>query len=199
MSSEFSIINGSDTLIVSFAGDALQFGGIPPFEFYQFLNKHFSNLDKYFFIDHNRKHYHKGIVGISKNIEETLQYLKNIIKNYKKVIFIGNSAGGYAAILFGSLLNVNIIIAFIPQTILKLNSDFDEKYLNLKDIINNYTKYYIYGDLSARDSLHHINHINNLEGFSNINIIKKNCVKLKEMRNSGELVEIFKNIIEKNE
>ena len=93
----------SDTLIISFSGLAKQFGGIPQFEFLNFLNKHFTDINKHFYIDNYQVSYHKGINGLSTNIDETIEYLKNEIKNYKNVIFLGNSAGGYAAILFGSL------------------------------------------------------------------------------------------------
>ena len=44
--------------------------------------------------------YHKGIHDITNNIDETVLYFNTIIKagNYKKVIFMDVSAGGYAAI-----------------------------------------------------------------------------------------------------
>lgn len=199
MTSELKILNNNNNLIVSFGGMAQQFGGILPFEFLNFLNKHFINFDKYFFIDKNLKHYHLGIKDITKNIDETIDYLKNIIKNYKKVIFLGTSAGGYAAILFGSLLKINKVIAFIPQTFLDKNKNFDKRYINLNKIINNETEYFIYGDLSNRDPLHHINHLDNISGFTNVYLFKKQSLNLKEMRDSGELFDILNNIIEKNE
>jgi esterase/lipase len=45
-------------------------------------------------------------------------YLEGIIKinKYDNICFIGNSMGGYAAILFGTLLNIDNIISFAPQT-----------------------------------------------------------------------------------
>ena len=39
--------------------------------------------------------------------------------NAKKVVFLGNSAGGYAAILFGVLLQVDSVYAFSPPTLLR--------------------------------------------------------------------------------
>ena len=92
--------------------------GVLPFEFLTYLSKTYSrNTDLYFYIDKNQCWYHKGIEGISNNIDETVIYLKTLIKknNYKKIIFMGVSAGGYA-ILFGSLCNVNSVISFIPRT-----------------------------------------------------------------------------------
>ena len=200
MSSELKILKNSDTIIISFGGNAQQFLQILPFEFLNFLNKHFEDFDKYFYIDKNKAHYHKGIEGISNNINETTEYLKNIINKYKKVIFLGTSAGGYAAILFGSLLKVNTVAAFMPQTILEKEEKYDEKYLNLKKFINKETKYFIYGNLSSTDKLHHINHLINLENIKNVYLFKRETLKIKEMRDSGELLKILDNIInEKNE
>jgi hypothetical protein len=193
--SEYEIINNSETLIVSFGGRLLKFGMILPYEFLNFLNKHFVNVDKLFYIDKDQMNYHKGIYGITRNIDETLLYLGEKIKNYKKVVFMGVSAGGYAALLFGSLLNVTTIIAFIPQTILR--KPYDEKYGNLKKYINNVTKYYLFGDLSVKDvnDPHHINHCEHISIFPNVTLFKKSKISLPEMRDSGELYVILNALI----
>lgn len=62
--------------------------------------------------------YNKGLPGITKNIRETSVYLKNIIEqqSVEKIVFFGSSSGGYAALLFGYLLDVDQIHAFCPQT-----------------------------------------------------------------------------------
>ncbi len=198
--SEYIINKNSKTLIISFGGYALKFGGILPFEFLNFLNKHFEDVDKIFYIDKHHISYHKGIDGITKNIDETVIYLKEKIKNYEKVIFMGISAGGYASLLFGSLLNVTKVIAFIPQTILKnqlLIKNYDKKYINLKNIINKDTKYYVYGDLSIThiNDSHHISQVTNIEHFPNVTVYKRNSINIKNMKNSGELLNILQNII----
>ena len=125
-----------------------------------------------------------------------MSYLKNEIKNYKNVIFIGSSSGGYAAILFGSLLNVTSVLAFIPQTILR-NTNRDEKYRDLNKIINETTKYYVYGDLSISDehNVHHISHCDRISHHLNVYVTKKLKLKLKEMRDNGELFVILNNLV----
>jgi predicted esterase YcpF (UPF0227 family) len=129
MSSRVVIANNkTDTLIISFGGMAHQFGLIPPFEFMNFLNTHFKDVDMY------RKHYHKGINGISIDIDSTVNYLKDQVQKYKNVIFIGVSSGGYAAILFGSLVKVTKVIAFAPQTIVRRDG-YDKRYVDLKEHI----------------------------------------------------------------
>jgi len=189
-SSELKIENGSETLIVSFGGYAKQIGGILPFEFLNFLQTHFPETDKLFYIDIYRKTYHRGIKGISKNIPQTVKYLSEKIKKYKSVTFIGNSGGGYAAILFGSLLNVQTVIAFIPPTVLHENNK-DPVYKDVRPFINSTTKYFIYGDTSISDHVHHISHCEHIEDFPNVHVTRMEYINLKEMKFSGELFQII--------
>ena len=197
---EYKIINGNKNLIVCFGGMALQFGGIIPFEFVKYLSSIYkNNCDLIFFIDIHQCWYHKGIKNITRNIDETTLYLNNIIKdeNYEKVIYLGTSAGGYAAILFGSICNnnVNHVISFIPQTIIK--NPINLTYSNLKNIINENTKYILYGDKSITDinDLHHISQCENIECFTNVKIIKNNGCNLKELRDSGFIKKTIDSII----
>jgi len=196
--SEYKIFNNNNKLIVCFGGLALKFCGILPFEFLNYLTSLYTGCDLLFYIDKNQCWYHKGIQNITNNIDETVLYLNNIIKdrNYEKVIFMGTSAGGYASILFGSLCdNVNNVISFIPQTI--LNNPIDLKYSNLKNIINNNTKYIICGDTSIQDknNAHHILHCENIDCFSNVKIININGVDMKELRDNGFIKKIINDIL----
>jgi hypothetical protein len=207
---ECKILNNNKNLIVCFGGLALQMGKIPPFEFLRYLSSLYTNkCDLYFFIDRKQCWYHKGINNITTNIDETVDYLKNIIKNYEKVIFMGTSAGGYAAILFGSLCNVSNVISFIPQTILKnsfisqhiLNNPnhpiHNSKYKNLKEIINNTTQYLLYGNPNIKNinNFHHICHCYNLQSYKNVTIINNNNFNLKKIRDDGFIKKIIDDII----
>jgi hypothetical protein len=57
-----------------------------------------------------------GLNGIGKNINHTISFLKKEFSKYDKVLCTGFSAGGYASLLFGSLLKVNKVITFNAQT-----------------------------------------------------------------------------------
>jgi hypothetical protein len=197
MESELKIISdNNNTIIISFGGAINKFGGIQPFEFLNFLNINFKNCDKYFYIDKKTNRYHYGIDGITNNIDETVEYLKNIIFPYKNVYFIGVSAGGYAAILFGSLLNITKIMAFIPPTLCNIINDkriFNQKYSDLLPLINNTTLYFLYGDLSVKNinDSHHISHCQRLSIFPNVFIKEYDFLNIVELRNNGELLKIF--------
>lgn len=65
--------------------------------------------------------FHGGVRGISTDVASTVQYLQRLLGlwNSSRVLCTGASAGGYAAILFGVLLNATGVIALNPQTLLK--------------------------------------------------------------------------------
>jgi hypothetical protein len=197
MAASHRIIRGEnkDIILVSFAGQGMGIGTLPQFEFVNFLNKHFPQYEKHFYLDIYKKWYHRGIDGISKNIPETKEYLQRQIQGYKKVVFIGSSSGGYAAILFGSLLNVDSVLAFIPQTILPYsNPVFQMEYGDLRHWINATTEYNIYGDLSATllgDPYHHVSHCLNIEVGPNVHVFLEERLDLKKWRDNGKLSEIL--------
>ncbi len=180
------------TLVVSFAGHGLGLGTLPRPEFVGFLSKHFAHLDKHFFIDKTNTWYHRGIEGKSSDIPSTVAYLRTVIAGYSRVVFIGSSAGGYAALLFGSLLAVDTVLAFKPQTILpvKLGPHDD-----VRPFLNKTTRYEIYGDTSEPKGYHHISHCDHLFGPENVSVHRLPALDLKRMRDSGELLKIFEGVL----
>lgn len=184
-------------LIVSFAGNAILYGGKTQLEYVNSLNKIYPECDKYFYLDGSQSFYINGIPGITNSIDETKNYLLNKIKNYEKVCFIGNSAGGYASILFGSLLNINYVIAFIPQTDLNIKKEiFNEtniKFINLKNYINHKTIYKLYANNEIKNikDLHSVYQCNNIKEFDNVIIKYLDQFNLKKIRDSGDLKKII--------
>ena len=187
--SEYKIHTGQKYLIVCFGGLALQFGGILPFEFLNYLSAMYrETCDLHFFIDRHQCWYHKGITDLTTNIPETVAYLNELVEKgtYEKVVFMGVSAGGYAAILFGSLCaRVDHVIGFIPQT--RLSSPVDPEYSNLRGIIKPTTQYLLYGDTSIQDvrDNHHMHHCENIEAFDNVQVIRGNTCHIAKLRDSG--------------
>jgi hypothetical protein len=111
--------NNSDILFVLFSG--MGFGNSKPtFIFNNFLKK-YKNIDKLFLRDLKYSYYLTGLNNLTTDLESTLSFLnKKFIKNknYKKIVGIGCSAGGYASILYGILLNFDKVISFSPQVVL---------------------------------------------------------------------------------
>ncbi|WP_298533183.1 YqiA/YcfP family alpha/beta fold hydrolase [uncultured Algibacter sp.] len=113
----FKELNNSSTLVIVFGG-IKQGLGIPVYEFMNLLRGF--KFDKVFIRDLSQSWYQNGIFEAN-SIFKLKKRIESIIKqgSYKKVFFIGNSMGGYAAIMFGSLIGVNEVISFSPQTFLK--------------------------------------------------------------------------------
>ena len=116
---------------------------------------------KHIFIRDNKKQWYlEGINNDINSIEKLEVFLKSETKGYK-TIMIGSSAGGYAAVLFGSLLKSEYIISFNGQfqfyDLLKTSSaDIDpvifrnrdnkiiNKFYSLKSYINNPEKVFYF-------------------------------------------------------
>lgn len=64
--------------------------------------------------------YQRGVPGLGDSVDEVAKQLRSLIAkaNPSKVITLGQSMGGYAAILFGQLLGVDQILAFGPLSFL---------------------------------------------------------------------------------
>ncbi len=90
--------------------------GIPPFEFFQATK--FLPINKIYLRDPFQCWYHYGLPGIADDLSGIAQYLNSILDSHgiNKCVLIGNSMGGFAAILFGILLNAQVVHAFSPQT-----------------------------------------------------------------------------------
>ena len=108
------LCEGSQKLYFIFGGIANGVG-MPPFEFYKALG--IVEENKVFVRDFDQAWYHHGLRGLSSDIEATKDLFLELIEKYqaKEVVMIGNSMGGYAALLFSNLIGSRAI-AFSPQT-----------------------------------------------------------------------------------
>lgn len=97
-------------LIISFAGLGDQFN----------FGKTLRELDvnAIYLRDMNHNWYLNGLEGIGNSVDEVKEFLSQKSKEYEApyVLSLGTSAGGFAALLYGSLLQVDEILAFSPQT-----------------------------------------------------------------------------------
>lgn len=128
----------------------------------------------------------------SESVDDICSSLKKLTRQYKKILFTGISAGGFASILFGSLCFVDVVVTINPQTTLYnfSNGSFirdiidiepivdNSEYYDCKPHINDVTKYYIskravtddYDDCDIANKLHHIKMIEHINDYSNVYI-----------------------------
>jgi hypothetical protein len=111
----------SETLLVAFGGMQGQLG-MPPFEFFKATGA--IPVKKLFVRDLRQAWYHRGIPGHGDGIEQVAAALGQIVSagGTRRLVCAGNSAGGYAALLFGTLLGADAVLCFAPQTVIELDA-----------------------------------------------------------------------------
>jgi len=77
-------------------------------------------IDRIVLRDLDSAWHHRGIRGISNDIFGTIAFLKARIseKKYSRIVCVGIFAGGYAALLVGTSINADEVLAFSPHTFL---------------------------------------------------------------------------------
>lgn len=105
----------ASSLIIAFGG----IGGemmIPPFEFFKTMEG--IDAHRLFVRDRSRAWYQKGVDGFGESIADIAASCRAVATacGAQRVVCIGNSAGGFAALVVGSLLGADQIVAFAPQT-----------------------------------------------------------------------------------
>jgi hypothetical protein len=106
-----NIQDGSDHLVVAFTGVGQALGGIP-FEFHKSLGA--VGVSALLVRDLGARWYQydrKELDGVVGRIRQTAALL-----GARRVSCMGNSMGGFGALLFGALCNADRILAFAPQT-----------------------------------------------------------------------------------
>jgi hypothetical protein len=116
----------SDGVFVDLTPDSpvtvVAFGGLtgdgeePVFEFFRFLSE--LDVKRTFLRDHEQAWYQLGVRGAASSFAGIERHLRDLLgaERLRHAIFTGGSAGGFAALYFGSRLGVAQVHAFAPQT-----------------------------------------------------------------------------------
>jgi len=210
---EFDLSTNRKKLYIFFGGIKARIA-MPPFEFYK--SSKIINESKIFIRDFYQCWYHAGLPGISHDIHSTSKYIEKQIKsiNPEKVFFVGNSMGGYAAILFATLIGKGEVIAFSPQTfispLLRLvhadfrwkkrilytykRSLFKTKAWDIKPLVKGHSRNLKISIFVSKDSRIDYIHASHLRSIPNIEIFEfssggHGVVKL--LRDEGKLPDIM--------
>jgi pimeloyl-ACP methyl ester carboxylesterase len=110
----------SRTLLVAFGGMRGRIG-MPPFEFLNLTGA--IPVKRLFVRDLRQAWYHRGMPGHGDSLLDVAQALKEVLTSHdvQRLVVAGNSSGGYAALVFGTLLGADTVLCFAPQTILDLD------------------------------------------------------------------------------
>jgi pimeloyl-ACP methyl ester carboxylesterase len=104
----------SKTMLIAFA--AMSPLKPPPFHLFEATSG--LPVKRLFVRDPARVWYQHGVPGFGSSIDEVAASLRAIIGQHQieRLVAVGSSAGGYAALAFGSLLEADLVLAFAPQT-----------------------------------------------------------------------------------
>lgn len=105
------------TMLIA-AGGIRQGMGLPPFEFFQLTRE--LPVKRLYIRDLDQAWYQRGLPGVGRNVKEVADFLRRQLaeQRVERSVMIGNSMGGYAALLLGTLAGVDEVHAFSPQTFL---------------------------------------------------------------------------------
>jgi hypothetical protein len=203
------IKNSTWPLVISFAGLGDEF---------QFRNTLAAfHVNVIYLRDLKHNWYLNGIPGAGANVEEIVSFLKDQISTCSppKVITMGASAGGFASILYGTLLNANQIVAFSPQTFMNKFYRFlyfdrrwrdrrkqiysgdvgNRKFLNLEPFVKSYRgSIQIFYDGTHRLDRVHATRLN----FPQVKLLSFNKgghALARSLKDDGQLNELIENIL----
>ena len=102
-------------LLVAFGGFAGGLG-IHPSEFFDLTKD--ARANRIFMRDVQKVWYQRGLPGVATDIDGIASFLaeKREEVGASRVVLVGNSMGGYAAVVLGILLDADRVLAFAPQT-----------------------------------------------------------------------------------
>jgi hypothetical protein len=193
----------SRRMIVAFAALPGENLDVRPFAFHTMMAE--IDVKVAFLRDHLEAWYHRGVAGVGDTIDAVAEFLRDFARNADETVMIGGSSGGYAALLFGALLNREVH-AFMPQTFIdpelrRLHSDnrfrrefetlppyIDPRYADLRPVVaGSRARVHVYYSTGhPLDSLHaeRLGHLDNvtLHGFD-----WHSHLLLRELRDRGWL------------
>lgn len=136
--------------------------------FFEWYHSRVNKAYKHIFVrDVFKQWYLTGINAKINTPEKLTDFLRKEAESYSNIVTVGSSAGGYAAILHGSLLNAKYVLAFNPQFEIKSllnvtserinpivfrNQELRSIYYDIIPYINNNTDiFYFYSNASKWD------------------------------------------------
>jgi hypothetical protein len=201
--------HASSTLVVAFAGLKGFLGGFPAFEFRNTLSS--VDVKSAFLRDHYSAWYHRGVLDVGTDIDAVVALLREFRSQADKMVMIGNSAGGYAALLFGSLLDCEAH-AFSPQTFidpdmldaardrrwdpeleaLLASGRFDRRYGDLAPVIAASSgTFHVYHGILHPEDVAHAQHIRDLPNVTVHELQETDHRVVRTLRESGWLHEFL--------
>lgn len=207
------LTTASKTMLISFAA----MSSLKPPPFHMFETTSGLPVKRLFVRDPALVWFQRGVPGFGDTIDEVAASLKSILdeQEVERLVVMGSSAGGYAALAFGALLEADLVLSFSPQTILDrswLDEIGDERWpgrfkdlaalggpdprwVDLREALSRErrdgTEFAVHYPSSQKDGSH-AEHLRDLPGVTMIGYERASHSFIQGLRDRGELVQIFR-------
>lgn len=209
----------SSTLLLAFGGMKGKLD-IPPFEFFGLTGE--MPIKRLFVRDLEQAWYHRGVRRHGATIPQVAADLERLLGNHRieRLVVVGTSAGGYAALLFGSLLGADRVLCFGPQTSIDLDvlgamddhrwderigelrsaGDLDSAWTDLRSALPKArvaeTRYELFFDDSYLPDRLHAERLDGIEGVQLRPVAGGEHEVARQMRKTGELERVLRGALD---
>ena len=205
----------SDVLLIAFGGIA---GGLAlPFEFVRSTAD--LSVKTIFVRDLMQSWYHRGAIDVGDDVDSVASHLSELVaaSGAQRVVAVGNSAGGYAALLFACLTEIHDAHAFSPQTFitpdlrarhgdhrwepqlseLARSGCLDSRYADLRAVLRGSagTAYHVYYSAGEPLDVAHAEHLDGLDAVTLHPFEVGGHKLIKGLRDSGRLRSLLENVL----
>ncbi len=209
----------SRTLLVAFGGMRGRIG-MPPFEFLSLTGT--IPVKRLFVRDLRQAWYHRGMPGYGSTLLDVAESLKELLARHEveRLVVAGNSSGGYAALVFGTLLGAETVLCFAPQTILDLDvlaamddhrwdeplieltaaRELDSRWVDLRSALpvarHANTRYNVYFDESLSADRLHAERLGQIEGLRLYRFAGGGHYLIRRLRDAGALERLLRSALD---
>lgn len=209
----------SRTLLIAFGGMRGRIG-MPPFEFLSLTGE--MPVKRMFVRDLRQAWYHHGMPGHGDTLLEAADSLRALLEGHEvdRLIVAGNSSGGYAALVFGTLLEADTVLCFAPQTVLDLDElaaigdhrwderllevgasrPLDPNWIDLRDALpaarRSDVRYQVYFDETLQTDRLHVERLRGLPGLRLYPFGRGGHHLVRKLRDQGHLARVVRSALE---
>jgi hypothetical protein len=212
----------TSTLLLAFGGMNQRIG-IPPFEFFSLAGD--IPVKRVFVRDLRQAWYHRGIPGAGEDLLSVSELLSRLMEEHgvRRLVVAGGSAGGYAALVYGTLLGADSVLCFSPQTTLDRaelhrmgdrrwddllaplirHGQLDQGWVDLASALprarGSQTRYEVFVDESLDTDRRHAERLRGVEGVRLYRFGGGGHTLVRELRDSGALARVLRRALQEPE